>query len=483
MAEEKKLTQVKIRNGNGDVTETIPVAVSVNNIKYDGNTSLKTKIDSLQLDTKLDKNLGSDKEGQFLMVSSSGDVVSENLNTTVIKQALQIPTDLAQFENETKFVREEDLKNKYSLEYTQQASSGTITGNTINNLSNSLENLQQTFSTYIDTAASTQSENKQQIDALDRKMNDIYSFMQGAQAYYNTRKDLEDEAINTNTAKQIIDNTNDIIQIKQDINKILGDSAAADQQSQATSGRIGVLESNFETFKKSLEDVNAVDKLKQIYFSTSNPTVLFGDRENTSAIQIWGNADNHVAISATNLANNKRYAILARTGTSVGTGNAISNRGIAIYNYTDEIWEYNTDRYEPGETVTLTNGQIYAGYVTTGGKDLKFFIPLRKSCRWCPSADFKINWNRATDDVLIIRGIKGLISNQTGTYQYYFNPKNTKSVNNKVTTTCYPKENGIEIRFTGVNAFTNAVTNTPITMHLSAHDMYITLGTRPTPKK
>ena len=472
----EKLTQIKVRNGTGTVTETIPISVSVNNIKYDDNVSLKEKIDSLKLDTKLNKNLGASKAGQFLIVGTNGNIQSTELNTAAIKQSLNIPTKLSKFENDVPYITAKVLKDDYSLETASQQAN-----NTIDTMNNKIETLREDLANCRNSVNTNQTSNTNSFITLNQQINDIYSFMQNPQAYYNTRKNNQNMAVNTVAAKQIIDNTKDITSIKENIKKILGDNQASDQASQATSGRIGLLESNFAAFKKSIEDVNGVNKLGHMDFQNM-PQIRFGDDAGvTSDIRIWGNADNLVGVSATNTINNKRYGVLARLETNA-SGQARSYKGLSIWNYNDNLWEYSTERFVPGETITLTNGSIFAGYVTTGGRDLKFFIPLNKSCRWCPMESFYVNWNRTTDDVLYIRGIKGLIGNQTGTYANYFNPKNTKNVNKKVNVLWYPKETGIELRFQSKDgtAFANATNETPITLHLPGHDIMITFGKRST---
>lgn len=443
MAEEKKLTQVKIRNGNGNVTETIPVSVSVNNIKYDDNTSLKNKIDSLQLDTKLDKNLGAGKEGYFLALDEAGNIIPENLNTDKIKQSLHIPTDLSQFNNATKFVTEEDLKNNYSLEYSSSED------NTITALNENIEEMKKKIKNNTSTLNNIKNDISDKDLIYNKEINHFESFMQDVNGFYNLRVDKNADGHNLiPTALQIIENTDKISKLE---SKLATETKLRSQ-----------LESSFDSFTKLYQFKDIENKVDKIHYSPNISYVHFGDGNSSSKtdhMNFWGNTINRVAISATSTEDNRKIAILARLD---------GWKGLNLAEYVTKNGEetgtliYNTQKYLFNETVTINAGILGTGYISNGGKAVYFFIPLPKSCPISTTQGYKASivpaWTTNSDHAQFsIRTTSG-----------YLNSTQYLDIT-KFTVTLTPHFNGVHVslKYPNDKAFTNATNNTPISVQVT----------------
>lgn len=443
MAEEKKLTQVKIRNGNGDVTETIPVAVSVNNIKYDGNTSLKTKIDSLQLDTKLDKNLGAGKEGYFLALDAAGNIVPENLNTDKIKQSLHIPTDLSQFNNTTNFVTEEDLKNKYSLEYSSSED------NTITALNENIEEMKKKIKNNTSTLNTIKNDISDKDLAYNKEINHFKSFMQDINGFYNLRIDENTDGHNLiPTALQIIENTNKISDLEDKLD--------------TEANLISDIGSSFSIFEQLYQFKDIENKVDKISYSPNVEYIHFGDSagdSKTHHMNLWGNTINRVGISATSAEDNRTIAIWARLDgwKGLNLGEYITKDGVET-----NTLIYNTQKYLFNETVTIEQGILGTGHISNGGKTVYFFIPLPKGCPVSTTPGYKTSiipaWTTNSDGVQFsIRTTSGYLNNTQ-----YLNTKNFTAI-------LTPHFNGIHISLKNSSnkAFTNATNNTPVTVEIA----------------
>lgn len=122
----------------------------------------------------------------------------------------------------------------------------------------------------------------------------------------------------------------------------------------SSAGNIGITAASTSAAgSMSATDKTKIDRLTFSAGMSNDGCVTFGDSTNTTAVNVWGNTNNKVGISATNATDNKRYSLLVKPAS------------VTLYNNTDSTEEYRI--YPPTNTSGLaTNSQN--GYMSAEDK-------------------------------------------------------------------------------------------------------------------
>ena len=346
----EKLTQIKIRKQN-QIIETIPISISVENIQYDENFSLKEKIDNLNLDNKLNKNLGRVYFGQFLTIDENGEIIPSVLNTENIRQSLNIPIKLGDLNNDQGYITEIALSEEYKLEK-----------ETINQFINNFNDLK------INSQLALDDLNNNIIDPINKKLLDIQAFMIDPKTYIDNHKNTPSQSL-TNVAKKIVQIEQSIDSLNQKQNELV---SISDQHS----NQISAIQTNLSNFQEKIQFQN--DKQNGVIVGTEPSKIQFGISGqsaplNLTSMLFFGNDINKVGMQV-NSQEQGGWRLVGRMHDN-------EMPGISLYHVRNSKWEYNTEIFIQGQQITVQNGVLYSGVITNDLTKIKFFIPLKKSCR------------------------------------------------------------------------------------------------------